>query len=327
MVGYHRVVEDFEHESRGMMPSMLVSRSMLERQLDCLARHYDFVSVDEFDPWAAPRSGRSRPLAAVTFDDGYRDVYYEAFPLLKRKGIPAAIFVVTDLVGTTQLLLNDRVYWYLHQLVPTWSSPAAEIAVRLTRAGLSLSEAQRMAGLSETSAGLTRVLLTQLPYVQLLRVCEQLHRDVRQPPELPDGCLPVTWDMLRDMRAAGMTIGSHTQRHVRLTNESRDLQRQEVTASRLHLERELGVPVRQFAYPDGDFNSAAVRIVASAGYHAAYTICRHRDPYNSRLTIPRLMLWEHSSIDPSGRLSPSILRMQSSGMLAGAPSCSYVAHA
>jgi peptidoglycan/xylan/chitin deacetylase (PgdA/CDA1 family) len=324
VVGYHRVVEDFEHESRAMMPSMLVSRSMLERQLDCLGRHYDFVSVEDFDP---ARTASRRPLAAVTFDDGYRDVYYEAFPLLKRKGIPAAIFVVSDLVGTTRLLLNDRVYWLLHRLVPTWSSPAAEIAVRLTRAGVALPQAQRISALSETPAGLTRALLTELAYVRLRRVCDQLERDAGQPPALPDGCQPVTWDMLREMRAAGMTIGSHTQRHIRLTNESRDLQRQEVTASRLHLERELGGPVRHFAYPDGAFNSAAVRLIAGAGYKAAYTICRHRDPYHSRLTIPRLMLWEHSSIDPSGRLSASILRMQTRGMWSGAPACSYVVHA
>jgi hypothetical protein len=69
-----------------------------------------------------------------------------------------------------------------------------------------------------------------------------------------------------------------------------------------------------------------VRLLASAGYRYAYTACRHRDPYHSRLTIPRLFLWEQSSIDVLGRLSPTILRCQSGGVMTGR-SCTQFAHA
>ena len=49
-------------------------------------------------------------MAAVTFDDGYRDIYENAYPMLKRKGIPAAIFVVTDRDALRRLDLLKEQY-------------------------------------------------------------------------------------------------------------------------------------------------------------------------------------------------------------------------
>ena len=326
VLGYHRVVAQFEAECRDMMPSMIVSRSMLERQIDCLARHYRFVSVDDLDATATTRRS-GRPAAAVTFDDGYRGVYEHAFPLLRRKGIPAAVFVVTDLVNTTQPLLHDRIYWLASRLLPRWRDAAAEAARRLTAVGVQGEDVHDIAAATVAPMAFTRALITRLTYDELTRMADRLQADTAAPIRLPDDALTATWDMLREMRRAGMTIGSHTRRHVRLTNEDRAVQKREIAGSRERLERELGEPVVHFAYPDGDFNSATVRLLASAGYRWAYTACRHRDPYHARLTVPRLILWEQSSIDVRGRLSPSILRCQSDGVLSGGRSCSHFAHA
>src|SRR4030095_5496505 len=72
-----------------------------------IGRRFRFVSVDELGD--ALEAGQT-DIAAVTFDDGYPAVYETAFPLLKRKGIPAAFFVVTGVVGTSELMLYDRLY-------------------------------------------------------------------------------------------------------------------------------------------------------------------------------------------------------------------------
>src|SRR5579862_847058 len=113
---YHRVVGDFHRSATGTIPSMLISAGMLERQIDWLARHCEIMSLDEIG--ARLESGRpfDKPAAAVTFDDGYSDVYHYAYPLLKRKGIPAAFFVVTGLVGTGRPQLFDRLYRLLQTL-------------------------------------------------------------------------------------------------------------------------------------------------------------------------------------------------------------------
>jgi len=110
VLGYHRVVDRFEQERKNSLQGSLVSRGMLERQLDAIGLRHRFVSVDELTESMTEQRVTARPMAAVTFDDGYRDVYENAFPMLIRKGIPAALFLVTDLIGTERVHLHDLVY-------------------------------------------------------------------------------------------------------------------------------------------------------------------------------------------------------------------------
>jgi len=88
VVCYHRVVDDFEAAARTEMRSMLTSRGMFERHLDCIGRHFRFVSLDEIGERLLSGVPFTERVAAVTFDDGYHDVYEHAYPVLKRKGIP-----------------------------------------------------------------------------------------------------------------------------------------------------------------------------------------------------------------------------------------------
>lgn len=83
----------------------------------------------------------------------------------------------------------------------------------------------------------------------------------------------VTWDQLREMRAAGMEIEDHTVNHVDLTVTSGnpDRLRQEVEASRSTLQAELGAPVEYFCYPAGRYNDKVLAAVKKAGYQAAVT--------------------------------------------------------
>src|SRR5215831_3505924 len=89
VVGYHRVVANFSYAMASAIPSMLISRQMFEQHLDLLCKQYRLISLDELEEESDPGKVFDRPAAAITFDDGYRDVYYHAYPILKRKGIPA----------------------------------------------------------------------------------------------------------------------------------------------------------------------------------------------------------------------------------------------
>lgn len=281
VLGYHQVVEDVRSAGPSI-PSMVISAAMLERQLDWVGGRFHFVSLDELG--GRLESGVvERPLAAVTFDDGYRDVYEHAFPLLQRKGIPGAVFVVTDVVGTSRLMRHDRLYHLAGRIGAGSGQPRD--AYGSMRALLE----------STPSDGLEELLQAKAPAAGW--------EDERFP-ELR----ALDWDMVRTMHRAGFTIGSHTSTHALLTLESRDRVRQELSTSRKRLEQELGAPVWHFAYPDGRFDDVVVDSVAEAGYRFAYTSCRHRDRRRPHLTVPRRQLWENSCRDARGRFSPSLMR-------------------
>jgi peptidoglycan/xylan/chitin deacetylase (PgdA/CDA1 family) len=317
VVGYHRVVDDFATHAAYSIPAMLTTRSMLERHLDWIARRFQVVHLEELLRKGTHAS--ARPMAAITFDDGYRDVYEQGFPLLKRKGIPATVFVNTDWIGTSRPLPHDRLYQSLQRAAVRRPSFHRELPALIRRLDIAMSDAATAPSNSVHTA--LRGLVTTLAQGDLLRVLDALEAEVGAPDETPRGFLPLTWEMVTEMSAAGVEIGSHTKTHVLLTNENRQTVVDETVGARQELERRLGRSVTCFAYPDGRFDAAAVEAVAQAGYRIAVTTCRHRDRHHPMLTFPRVLLWEHSSLDAFGRFSASILSCQLNATLPGGSAC------
>jgi peptidoglycan/xylan/chitin deacetylase (PgdA/CDA1 family) len=252
-------------------------------------------------------------MAAVTFDDGYRDVYEHAVPLLQRKGIPAAVFVVTDLIGTTRPPLCDRLHLLLTRAFTRWPDAAARVG-RLLRALEIRDAAERIGGSSATVLMMTVRLLRSLPRSVLERLILALEADIEVDPSLIDGMLPMTWEMLTRMKRAGIVVGSHTKSHALLPLERPAIVAEELLGARVEIERRLGGPVRHFAYPDGQFTRTCAAAVSAAGYRFAYTTCTYRDPEYPLLTLPRLMLWENACLDARAGFSPAIMNCHMHGV-------------
>jgi len=112
----------------------------------------------------------------------------------------------------------------------------------------------------------------------------------------PDGRL-LSAQELRDMRAAGMEIGSHTRSHRALTETASAEREVELRGARQDLEDMLGGPVLSFAYPYGKFDVGCVDAVRAAGYRAACTTrsgwaLRDRDPLRMR----RVSVFNHDGL-------------------------------
>jgi peptidoglycan/xylan/chitin deacetylase (PgdA/CDA1 family) len=313
IVTYHRVVEDVIAMRRTSIPAMLISSQTFERQVDWIARRYRITTLDEIGAHLEAGEPFDERLAAITFDDGYADAYHNAFPILRRKGHPATVFVVTDLIGREEMQTFDRLYLLLLQALG--SADGAEWLRDVERPhAIPVSVQRGLSRVPRDPVNTAHALLEGLPQGVLGSVLEALERRFT----LPRGCLDshraLDWEMLEEMCAGGITIGSHTRTHVLLTLEEPARVSEEIDGSRWLLEQRLGRKVHHLAYPDGRFNTRVVNTVKKAGYRFAYGVCEHRDAANPLLTIPRRTLWEDSCLDGRGRFSPSVMSCYTNGV-------------
>ena len=108
----HRVLEQ---RSNGENRELEVTPQFLEQTInDYCNQGYRFVSIDK--ACAIIANGRSnRPFVCLTFDDGYRDTFDLAYPILKKLNIPFAVYVTTGFIDKTASM-----WWYEQTNVMNW---------------------------------------------------------------------------------------------------------------------------------------------------------------------------------------------------------------
>jgi peptidoglycan/xylan/chitin deacetylase (PgdA/CDA1 family) len=128
----------------------------------------------------------------------------------------------------------------------------------------------------------------------------------------------MTWEQLGEMHSAGVEIGGHTATHPLLTFESDESVRQELSGSKQAIERRLGISVRSFAYPNGDYDDRVRLAVRKAGYACAYTTrSGWFTPGDDLYSIPRYLLHEGNVTGPDGEFSPAMFEFTIAGWRRG----------
>lgn len=320
IICYHRVVRDFKDASNRAMPSLLISTDMFEKQLDWLLRRYRMVSIDEIlmhsDIHRSKSSVKNQQLATITFDDGYADFYFNAFPILKRKGIPSSVFVVTNLIGSSRLQTHDELYLLLQHWLQNPVSLSKFINPELHKRFMNTLQHH------SDPYHATRHVLSSFLMSEVIDIIALLRERIVIPDLSRIEMAPLDWDMLRELSSQGVTIGSHTHSHALLPTSDQDVVESELRESRLTLERELGIPIKHLAYPDGQFDERVAGSVESAGYSGAYAICNHQSSKHPKFTVPRRVLWQNACVDEHDDFSPSVLSCLINGVFERPGQCS-----
>jgi len=280
---YHRV--ERAGTETGRYPRLMVSPEVFGAQMSFVARRFRVLSMPEL--LAATRTGDRLPPRALllTFDDAYADFATHAWPVLRRLGLPATLFVPTAFPGDpTRVFWWDRLY---HALLTTGRGDAVESPIGRLALGTQAARAAAFTRLREH--------VKRQPHAQVVAWVEQFSSELGVAPPAPE---VLSWDDLRRLASEGVTLGCHTRTHALANRISADELRAEAAGSRHDLEREIGATLPIFAYPSGAFDEQAVEGLACEGFELAFTTRRGIDEWTKadRLRLRRIHVGSRTSM-------------------------------
>jgi peptidoglycan/xylan/chitin deacetylase (PgdA/CDA1 family) len=207
---------------------------------------------------------------ALTFDDGYKNNYTLAYPLLIKYQVPATIFITTGFIDRTHLLWTDeidlmilstdsekiRFVWQDKDFELKLSNPEEKThaMIMLKKYAKSLSESDKTCFIDD----MRQLLKFDFDWQDLNSLIS-----------------PLTWEEIREMNNNDLiSIGAHTVSHPILSKCSLEQQLSELEVSGRRISEELGTDCFSFAYPNGmysDYNLDTVRLLKELGYKVAVT--------------------------------------------------------
>jgi len=195
---------------------------------------FRFVDLDGFVE-AANGKRWEKNLVHVTFDDGFADVFTQAYPVLKQYNVPFTLYVTTDMPdGKADL------WWLQLEQMAQGDEEWFEKSIK------------QIYDCNESIASVMHSVTSSIPDLTL---CKQLS---------------LSWEQLRIMVTEGLcTVGSHGVTHSAFSLLSEEQAVAELFNSKRRLEEMLGVAVRHFSYPHSFFNENTNQWVWQAGYETA----------------------------------------------------------
>ncbi len=235
-----------------------------EQAIVWLKENTRIISEDELLDFVARKKGPGRLSVLVTFDDGYRDNYALAYPILKKHGVPAVFFLPSKMI-------DDRAmgWWDLSAFILKHTKKQ-QIDLGGRRFSLPGERDQAIAFFHKTMQ-LERYETTKDLVAEVAKACEvELPAREAREKEL------MSWAEVREVADGGVTISSHTHTHRVLATLDPASQREELALSKAMLEEKIGRPVRSIAYPVGGYShfTAETRNLArDVGYSLGYSFC------------------------------------------------------
>jgi peptidoglycan/xylan/chitin deacetylase (PgdA/CDA1 family) len=239
-----------------------------KEQLDYIRRFHKVIPIGHVTEYLSGNGDIPDNSVVITFDDGYRNNYQLAYPLLLEYSLPATFFITTDFVESQTLLWFDEIALCL------WSYEG-RLAIPLL-------------GLQMTINGGNRLSISDM----IIQKCKSLdpgeRRNVLQ--YIREVCHynndsknrilkrifdPMTWAQMKEMTQSPLiTLGVHTEDHQILTKCSPEVAEGQVFRSKVSVEKILERPVQYFAYPNGekgDFDEGTKRLLKKLRFQLGFT--------------------------------------------------------
>ncbi|KAA3628681.1 MAG: hypothetical protein DWQ09_07525 [Proteobacteria bacterium] len=285
---YHRVtpkgvgVPDYSPNGMSVRPDEF------RMHMKFLKQHYNVVPLSRIA--AAVRGEQSflSTMCAVTFDDGWRDVYQYAFPIMKEQSIPTTIYLATGFIDGLPWFWEERAKYLLALLNKRARIASFETSFRTaTSADLSRFGLERILTLKPSH--LPGFLLEKGRKMKqwetsrktaMMDMLESVNRDLLLDTDRPF----MNWDEVREMAQAGITFENHTVSHEILSELTPSEAERTIQSAATRISQVLGHTPTHVAYPYGKYDERIRSQMRHLGASSATTtrsglVGHTSDPY------------------------------------------------
>lgn len=301
VVTYHRVTANPDYGD-----PLKVSVSVFEEQIRFLRENFRVITTSDLAAQLGEENHRLNGACLITFDDGWRDNYIHAFPILVKLGVPALFFLASDYIGTGKIFWPERLVGILNFIRASHADKLNSLELKLLPSDLT-DQLHRAAMVPhDLRSKQINDLVNRLKKYDAGLVHSSLDLLVREMAfsEASFGRLMMNWDEARAMAAQKMEFGSHTRTHAILTQINRQDVFEELLGSKVAIEEQLNRPIKYISYPNGDHDAFVLQKTQDAGYEAGFTCVAGRNqslaqPY----ALKRKHITEYYSVGINGRFA------------------------
>ena len=266
IVNYHYIRDKAQTPFQGIHAC---APDLFRRQIAYLKKNYTIALFG--DVYEAAKQGSAESMAAITFDDGFRDHLEIALPALKNAGIRGTFFPVT-LPWEGKIPAPYKLHILLSHL------PAEDLIARfeiyMKREGRegAIPRDHRINEQRRFDDALTSNLketLMRLDDETKTGFLNEVFRSLFADEAAETRKLFMTTEEIKLLVREGMEIGSHTHTHISLESAPADAQTDEITKGHRFLEDALRIRLTSFSYPHGRWNDATQHILQALGIKRA----------------------------------------------------------
>ena len=258
---FHRVLDTNHHNSFDI--DICITCNNFDEIITFLKRHFEIVDIME---GIERKDFKKHIPCAITFDDGWLDNYEFAFPILKKHGVPATIFLCAGMVGTHRKFWFERTFNLINNVVKNkngFSQIKKYFEVIIPK--------ERLETIEDKKAFLWQInneLKKKHPHHISDFIDEaEAHFSVKQ----DENRSLMNWKEIREMSGANISFGSHGMNHHILTVLTKEERYYEIKQSKKILDgKDINfVPI--FSFPNGNYDQETIDIAEEAGYKILLT--------------------------------------------------------
>lgn len=223
-----------------------------------LSKYYHFISLSELVECYRYKKKVPKMSVVLTFDDGFKDNYINALPIMEKYNVPSTIFLATGCIDSGRLPWPQRL-GYIIQRTGKKFFPKDNY-----------NENEIFLGNNEDRRKVTkhfRKKLSTLSAVSREKYIDELSA-ILEVTEPSDRML--TWEQVKEMKVKGVTFGAHSVSHSLLGQIEFNEAKEEIDQSAKRVKEVLEINSLPFAFPGGSISQELVDYVRERNFDCLF---------------------------------------------------------